>query len=80
MTTAEMVEHPGYEAIAPWHHRQPFADGEQYPTVITRADAPYSSWAPVRQPDVPSARRTTRTYSKFLTTATISYGLAADAT
>ncbi len=60
MTTAEMgstaveSEYPGYEAIAPWHHRQPFADGEQYPTVITRAAAPYSSWAPVPGNSTPS--------------------------
>jgi hypothetical protein len=35
-----VIEYPGYEAICPWHHRQPFDGVEQYPTVITRADAP----------------------------------------
>ena len=52
--TTRVTEHPGYEAICPWHHRQPFADGEQYPTVISRADAPYSSWAPVPGNSTPS--------------------------
>src|SRR3954464_7371757 len=60
MTTAEMgseaveQEYPGYEALCPWHHRQPFGDGEQVPRVITRADAPYSSWAPVPGNSTPS--------------------------
>jgi quercetin dioxygenase-like cupin family protein len=53
MTTAA-IEYPGYEAACPWHHRQPFADGEQHPTVITRAEAPYSSWAPVPGNSTPS--------------------------
>ena len=27
-----VTEYPGYEAICPWHHRQPFDGVEQYPT------------------------------------------------
>jgi len=49
-----MTEHPGFEAIAPWHHRQPFDGVEQYPCVITRAEAPYTSWAPVPGNSTPS--------------------------
>jgi hypothetical protein len=39
-------QYAGYEAACPWHHRQPFADGNQYPRVISRADASYLAWAP----------------------------------
>ena len=40
-------EYPGYEALLPWHHRQPFDGVEQFPCVIRREDAPYLSWSPV---------------------------------
>ena len=49
-----VIEYPGYEAICPWHHRQPFDGVEQYPTVITRADAPYQSWSPAPGNSTPS--------------------------
>ena len=39
-------EYPGYEALLPWHHRQPFDGVEQFPCVIRREDAPYLSWSP----------------------------------
>ena len=40
-TTVETEKYAGYEALCPWHHRQPFDGVEQYPRVITRADAKY---------------------------------------
>ncbi|MFN8224123.1 MAG: cupin domain-containing protein [Gaiellales bacterium] len=42
----------GYEALCPWHHRQPFADGVQEPRLITRKDALYCSGLPERQEPV----------------------------
>ena len=39
-------EYPGYEAVLPWHHRQPFDGVEQFPCVIAPGDASYFSWAP----------------------------------
>ena len=40
------MEYPGYEAVLPWHHRQPFDGAEQFPCVIRPWDARYLSWAP----------------------------------
>ncbi len=39
-------EYPGYEAMLPWHHRQPFDGVEQFPCVVAPGDASYFSWAP----------------------------------
>ena len=39
-----------------------------------------SSWAGARQPEVPSVRMASITYSMFLPTATFSYGRAFEAT
>jgi quercetin dioxygenase-like cupin family protein len=40
------TEYPGYEAVLPWHHRQPFDGVEQFPCVIGADDACYLSWSP----------------------------------
>jgi quercetin dioxygenase-like cupin family protein len=40
------LDYPGYEALLPWHHRQPFDGVPQVPCVIARRDACYFSWAP----------------------------------
>jgi quercetin dioxygenase-like cupin family protein len=45
MATFE-TEYPGYEAVLPWHHRQPFDGVEQFPCVIGPDDASYLSWSP----------------------------------
>jgi quercetin dioxygenase-like cupin family protein len=44
--SATSSEYPGYEAVLPWHHRQPFDGVEQFPCVIRPRDAYYLSWAP----------------------------------
>ena len=44
---------------------------------MTRAN---SSWAATRHSEVPSARMASSTYSRFLPTATFSYGLEIEAT
>ncbi len=46
MSVLETERWAGYEAAWPGHHRQPFDGVEQYPRVITRADAGYAAWAP----------------------------------
>jgi quercetin dioxygenase-like cupin family protein len=44
--THEEPLYPGYEALLPWHHRQPFDGAEQFPCVIGREQASYFSWSP----------------------------------
>ena len=42
MTVVDPTEqYEGYEALCPWHHRQPFDGVEQYPRLITQDDATY---------------------------------------
>ena len=53
MTVLETERWSGYEAAWPGHHRQPFDGVEQYPRVITRADA-----------DTPRGRRRTASPSR----------------
>ena len=56
--SAPVTEYPGYEAICPWHHRQPFGGIEQSPLLISRRDALYQSWAPAFQArPIPRPRR-----------------------
>jgi quercetin dioxygenase-like cupin family protein len=43
VTTTEFA---GYEALLPWHHRQPFDGVPQEPRVISRSDTCYFSWSP----------------------------------
>jgi quercetin dioxygenase-like cupin family protein len=46
MTLLETERWSGYETAWPGHHRQPFNGVDQYPCVITRADAEFNAWAP----------------------------------
>ncbi len=48
------TEYPGYEAICPWHHRQPFDGVEQSPLLIGRQESLYQSWAPAPGNSTPS--------------------------
>jgi quercetin dioxygenase-like cupin family protein len=52
--SAPTTEYPGYEAICPWHHRQPFDGVEQSPLLIGRQQSLYQSWAPAPGNSTPS--------------------------
>jgi quercetin dioxygenase-like cupin family protein len=52
--SAPTTEYPGYEAICPWHHRQPFDGVEQSPLLIGRQESLYQSWAPAPGNSTPS--------------------------
>jgi quercetin dioxygenase-like cupin family protein len=54
MSVATEVEYPRYEELCPWHHRQPFGEGDPHPTVIRREDAIFNSWAPAPGNSTPS--------------------------
>jgi len=54
MSATPALEYPGYEAICPWHHRQPFDRVEQFPRLVSKADALYQSWAPAPGNSTPS--------------------------
>ena len=53
MTVVDPTEqYEGYEALCPWHHRQPFDGVEQYPRLITQDDASYCTSVPFRSEPV----------------------------
>ena len=52
MAVHETEKYAGYEALCPWHHRQPFDGVEQRPCVITRAEAAYCTSVPFRSEPV----------------------------
>jgi len=49
-----IIEYPGYEEVAPWHHRQPFGEAEPYARVIRKEDAFFMSWSPAPGNSTPS--------------------------
>ena len=52
MAVDETEKYEGYEALCPWHHRQPFDGIDQYARVITAGEASYLSSVPFRSEPV----------------------------